>query len=152
MRPTENFLVYLGYGIAAVGAISVATIIIRSKSIRGQQDSADRTIKLLSDNVKALQDQTNILTVELNASKTDRDSLRQAVAHLEGQVASYKEIPLSKIATSLDKLAVSNDQILNTLKSSAVIAATDRNILTSIPSANQTVQEQTVEHQTIKRA
>lgn len=91
------------------------------------------------------------LTVLENQRKEDT----QSIARLEGQVQAYKDIPLQAISASMEKMAQvnasianSNAQILDTLKSSALIAATDRDVLTA--PANQIVQEQTVEHQVVK--
>lgn len=83
-----------------------------------------------------------------------RQENKEAIARLEGQVMSYKDIPLQSIAESMAKMAQVNDsiansnaQILETLKSSAIIAATDRS---SIVNPTQEIKEQTVVHQTVQ--
>jgi hypothetical protein len=80
----------------------------------------------------------------------------KALANMQGQIATYKEIPLERLAKSMEQMAVdsranaiSNAEILATLKKSAIIAATDRDILTK-GATNQQITEQTVEHQTVK--
>lgn len=55
------------------------------------------------------------------------------IADLQGQIKVYKELPLQEMATAMKdisevnkQIASSNQEILKTLKSSAVIAAGDR--------------------------
>lgn len=54
---------------------------------------------------------------------------QKSISNLEGQLATYKEIPLKSIADSLEaipKLVTSNQFILDTLRGSAEIAKEDR--------------------------
>lgn len=54
---------------------------------------------------------------------------QKSISNLEGQLATYKEIPLKSIANSLEaipKLVISNQYILDTLRGSAKIAKDDR--------------------------
>lgn len=115
------------------------------------------TVQLQNDSIKALQENNTILKNEIENSKKARVILDQQITVLTNEVMTYKNLQLEKIATALTAnsellgtLAKSNEQILSTLKSSAIIAATDRGVLTSVGSNTQNVQEQTVEHQTVK--
>jgi hypothetical protein len=83
----------------------------------------------------------------------------KALANMQGQIATYKDIPLEKLADTMTSMAVdirsnaqSNAAILETLQRSAVIAATDRDVaIGTVGSvAKQNITEQTVEHQTVK--
>lgn len=81
------------------------------------------TVKLQNDNIKALQDQTQILKAELAGSREDHIEALKLISNLQGQLQTYKEIPLKSIAASLENLADSNNRILQRLETSAIIAA-----------------------------
>lgn len=89
--------------------------------------------KVKNENLKDLQNRVDILerereeTAKLHAKErqeTQQQHLdnQKAISNLEGQLATYKEIPLKSIAESLEKLTESNDAILGTLKGSADVA------------------------------
>lgn len=103
--------------------------------------------KVKTDNLNDLKERVEILEKEREESRHQHIENQKAIANLEGQLATYKEIPLKQIANSLDKLSQSNGKILKVLEGSAVIAAKDRNTLLN-PSQN--VETQNVEHQTVK--
>lgn len=128
--------------------------------------------KVKTDNLNDLKQRVDILEKELQFTRVERDKEKEtyrkylneeiktrqemhlqnqkSISNLEGQLATYKEIPLKSIASSLQALSNlldSNNQILETLKGSAIIAATDRDALVN---SNQTIESQIVEHQTIK--
>ena len=103
--------------------------------------------KVKTDNLNDLKERVDILEKELRYAKDEHMENQKAISNLQGQLQTYKEIPLKSIASSLDKLSDSNNRILETLKGSAVIAATDRDALVN---ANQTVENQVVEHQTVR--
>lgn len=76
------------------------------------------------------------------------------LAHMQGQIATYKDVPLQELSVSMASIATdiklnaqSSAQILETLRKSAVIAAADRNIL--VGAKTQNIEEQHVEHQTV---
>ncbi len=128
--------------------------------------------KVKTDNLNDLKQRVDILEKELQFTRAERDKEKEtyrkdlneeiktrqemhlqnqkSISNLEGQLATYKEIPLKSIASSLQALSNlldSNNQILETLKGSAIIAATDRDALVN---SNQTIESQIVEHQTVK--
>lgn len=105
--------------------------------------------KVKNDNLSDLKDRVEILEKELKYAHDQHVDNQKAISNLEGQLQTYKEIPLKSIASSLEalpRIMESNTQILETLKGSALIAASDR----SSTGTTQKVQEQVVEHQTIK--
>ena len=128
--------------------------------------------KVKTDNLNDLKQRVDILEKELQFTRVERDKEKEtyrkdlneeiktrqemhlqnqkSISNLEGQLATYKEIPLKSIASSLQalpNLLDSNNQILETLKNNTIIAATDRDALVN---SNQTIESQIVEHQTIK--
>lgn len=106
--------------------------------------------KTKSDNLKDLKERVEILEKERQEAREQHVENQKAIANLEGQLSTYKEIPLKSIASSLEalpKIVDSNSQILETLKGSAVIAAKDRGVLLN---TDQHINEQIVDKQTIK--
>lgn len=106
--------------------------------------------KVKDENLKDLKERVEILEREREEARTQHLENQKAIANLEGQLQTYKEIPLKSIASSLQvlpNLVESNNQILATLKGSAIIAATDRNALLN---PKQHIEEQTVEKQIVK--
>lgn len=78
------------------------------------------------------------------------------MAHMQGQIATYKDVPLRELSDSLKTIAVdikistdAQNEILKTLRSSALIAAEDRAFLTT--PKNQNIETQTVQNQTINK-
>jgi hypothetical protein len=92
---------YIGYVVGAV-------IILSSKT--------------KTDNIKDLLQRVEILEKERIDAREQHLENQKAISNLEGQLASYKEIPLKSIANSLDILTTSNKEILKVLQDSAVIA------------------------------
>lgn len=84
------------------------------------------TSKTKDDNLKDLKDRVEILEKERVEAKDQHLQNQKAIAHLEGQLSTYKDIPLRGIDESLSKLATSNVEILKTLKKSADIVAKDK--------------------------
>lgn len=103
--------------------------------------------KVKNSNLSDLKDRVGILEKELQFTRDEKEKDRQlfkkeladeiktrqelhlenqkSISNLEGQLATYKEIPLKSIAASLEqlpKLVESNQEILDTLKGSAVTA------------------------------
>lgn len=83
--------------------------------------------KVKTDNLKDLKDRVEILEKEREEARKQHLENQKAIANLEGQLSTYKEIPLKQIAASLSELSLSNNKILSTLEHSAIIAqqATD---------------------------
>ena len=102
--------------------------------------------KIKTDNLKDLRERVDILEKEREYARTQHIENQKAIANLEGQLKTYKEIPLKKIADSLSELSLSNGQILSVLQNSAIIAAQDKNKLDTV----QHVENQEVAHQTVK--
>lgn len=94
----------LGYAVGVVGAILALTS------------------KTKSDNLADLKQRVEILEKEREYAKEQHVENLKSIANLEGQLKTYKDIPLRGIDSSLAKLAESNDEILRTLQGSAEIA------------------------------
>ena len=80
--------------------------------------------KTKTDNIKDLMDRVAILEKEREYSREQHIDNQKAISNLEGQLSTYKDIPLKSIADSLallPKIIDSNQEILNTLKKSANI-------------------------------
>lgn len=103
--------------------------------------------KIKTDNLKDLKERVEILEKEREFARQQHVENQKAISNLEGQLSTYKEIPLKQIADSLGKLSESNSNILEVLKGSAVIAAKDRDILLN---PEQHIEVQNVEHQNVK--
>lgn len=78
--------------------------------------------KVKTDNLKDLKDRVEILEKEREEARKQHLENQKAIANLEGQLSTYKEIPLKQIAASLSELYDSNRKILSTLEHSAVIS------------------------------
>lgn len=100
MNPIE-IIGYIGYVVGAV-------IILSSKT--------------KSDNIKDLMQRVEILEKERVDAREQHLENQKAISNLEGQLASYKEIPLRSIADSLQGITASNREILHVLQTSAGIA------------------------------
>lgn len=81
------------------------------------------TVKLQNDSIKALQDNLEITNAELEKAKRAHLEYVKNIGVLEGQVTLYKDLQLDKMASAMDNISKTNEQILATLKGSAVIAA-----------------------------
>ena len=124
--------------LVALGVSAVLVIISRipKQTIEQQKD----LIQALTGRIEDLEKSHE------NDVKNHLESVK-AIANLQGKIDVYKEIPLKDIADSMkqmskvnSEIAKSNDLILRTLQKSAKTLATE----------NQTVQEQTVIHQTVE--
>lgn len=78
--------------------------------------------KVKQENINDLKDRVSILEKERDEARLQHIENQKAIANLEGQLATYKEIPLKSIANSLEELTKSNESILGSLRSSAVLA------------------------------
>jgi len=106
-----NFLSAIGYLVGVAGAITI--IFSRVKT----------------ENLSDLKDRVELLEREREEARKQHIENQKAISNLEGQLATYKEIPLKSIAKSLEELAKSNKEtsesntlILNALRKSAIIA------------------------------
>lgn len=81
--------------------------------------------KIKTDNINDLTERVKILEKEREYAREQHIENQKAISNLEGQLKTYKEIPLQQIANSLSQLFDSNGQILSVLQKSAVIAAED---------------------------
>jgi len=105
--------------------------------------------KVKDENLNDLKERVAILEKERDEARGQHIENQKAIANLEGQLKTYKEIPLKQIATSLSELSQSNGQILNVLQGSAIIAAKDRDILVS-KNNDQHIDTQIVDKQVLK--
>jgi len=86
-----------GYIIGVAGAITI--IFSRTKT----------------ENLKDLKERVDILEKDREESRAQLLENQKAIANQEGQLSTYKEIPLKSIATSLEQIAKSNGSILKIL-------------------------------------
>ncbi len=101
---TTEVIGYAGYVVGAV-------IILASKT--------------KSDNLRDLKERVEILEKERTEAREQHIENQKAISNLEGQLSTYKEIPLKSIAKSLEvlpKIVDSNSSILDILKKNADIA------------------------------
>lgn len=110
----NNFLSIIGYAVGVAGAFTI--IFSRVKT----------------ENLSDLKDRVEILEKEREEARQQHIENQKAIANLEGQLATYKEIPLKSIANSLEELtrnsketSDSNALILKTLEKSALIKQQD---------------------------
>ena len=68
--------------------------------------------KVKNENLKDLQERVRILENERAVAQRQHLENQKAIANLEGQLITYKDIPLKSIAKSLEQLAKSNKKIL----------------------------------------
>lgn len=95
--------------------------------------------KVKNDNLSDLKERVGILEKEREDARQLHLENQKAIANLDGQLKTYKQIPLKKIADSLDSLSQSNTKILNVLENSAVIAeatASDGGLLVKTEAKN----------------
>lgn len=77
------------------------------------------TSKTKADNLKDLKERVEILEAERRYADERHLQNQKSISNLEGQLKTYKEIPLKSIAQSLESLPVlvnSNREILTTLQ------------------------------------
>lgn len=77
--------------------------------------------KIKSENYNDLKERVAILEKDREYAREQHIVNQKSIAHLEGQLKTYKDIPLQRIDQSLHLLTKSNASILETLKSSAKI-------------------------------
>lgn len=78
--------------------------------------------KVKTSNLNDLKERVSILEQEREEARRQHIENQKAISNLEGQLATYKEIPLKSIAKSLNELSKSNKLILNRLENSAIDA------------------------------
>lgn len=78
--------------------------------------------KVKTSNLNDLKERVSILEQEREEARRQHIENQKAISNLEGQLATYKEIPLKSIAKSLDELSKSNTSILKRLEISAIDA------------------------------
>ena len=97
-----------GYIIGVAGAITI--VFSRTKT----------------ENLKDLKERVDMLEKDREESRAQHLENQKAIANLEGQLSTYKEIPLKSIATSLEQIAKSNGSILERLDKSAIALSTEK--------------------------
>lgn len=83
--------------------------------------------KVKDENLKDLKDRVEILEKEREEAREQHIENQKAIANLEGQLQTYKDIPLRRIDESLALLASGNESILAVLENSAIIAEKSAN-------------------------
>ena len=78
--------------------------------------------KVKGDNYNDLKERVAILEKDREEAREQHLVSQKSIAHLEGQLKTYKDIPLRRIDESLALLASSNASILKTLQTSAQIS------------------------------
>jgi len=99
-----------------------------------------QTIKDLESLVKAQGEKIRIL-------EEGRITDTKTIGTLEGQVKTYKELPLIDLANGIKEVSQTNKQILETLQATAKINAEDRDVLT-----NQNLHIKTEVHREMDKA
>ena len=122
----------VGYGLGILGTAVAVFSFFRYSNYKANLALQNQSIAIQDSNIKALKEQ--IIILQLNLTKTT-ESHAQAITSikaLERDVSTYRDLQLDKIATALEansgflgKLSESNVAILNTLKSSALIRASE---------------------------
>lgn len=125
----------IGYIALVVGSILALFSRLPKQTIQNQKD----LIETYEKRLKALEDQKD------EDRKQHIENVK-AIAELQGQIKVYKELPLQEMAQAMQKISLvnetiakSNEQILSTLKNSALIAADDR--LTTHTETTQTIKK-----------
>jgi len=78
--------------------------------------------KVKTDNLSDLKQRVEILEKEREYAREQHLENQKAIASLEGQLKTYKDIPLKEIADSLKNLSRSEDHILERLEENARIS------------------------------
>lgn len=115
------FLTLMGYLVGVVGAITVIFSKVKNENIK---DLRTRVGILEKERAEYKQ----LLDNEREQSRQQHIENSKAIAKLEGNLESYKEIPLRSIAHSLEalpRIEESNVSMLEALKNSALIAKTE---------------------------
>ncbi len=100
-------------GYAAL-AVSSALVIIANRQ--------NAKSKIKDDNIKDLVARVEILEKEREYAREQHLENQKAIAHLEGQLKTYKDIPLQQIADSIKALATTQDAVLKRMNESAKIS------------------------------
>lgn len=116
----------IGYIIAAGLGIAAVFSRVPKQTIRNQKDLIASYEKRLGDIERQREeDHANYVNERVENAK--------AIADLQGQIKVYKELPLQQMAKAMEDIsavnktiAEGNAEILNTLRSSALITANDR--------------------------
>lgn len=106
--------------------IFLGSIIVYSRSRIPQQ-----TIKNLQDLSDSQILRINQQEASIAELKEGRVEDAKTIGKLQGQIESYKELPLQELANGIKEVAVSNKKILDTLQTTARINAEDRDVLTN---------------------
>jgi hypothetical protein len=134
--PMQHFANITGNLNLALNAITVVVLFVAALF-------ATRS-KVKKDNYNDLKERVDILEKERDEARIQHLENQKAIANLEGQLKTYKEIPLKQIATSLSELSLSNGQILSVLQNSANVAAKDKAELATQHTENQEVHHQVI--------
>jgi phage pi2 protein 07 len=78
--------------------------------------------RVRNQNYKDLKDRVKILEDDRKAAITQHLENQKAISNLEGQLSTYKEVPLKSISESLKALTKSNQNIENILSKSALVS------------------------------
>lgn len=103
-----------GYIAAFVGAILYAFSRQPKQTIQNYKELAESQEKRIAD-----------LEAKAEAQHADHIESIKAIADLQGQIKVYKELPLQEMATAMQKISSTNDNILNILQKSAITLAVD---------------------------
>lgn len=126
MTFSPNLNAYLNI-LSLVALAVVAFYVVRSKVKNENLKDLQARVEILEREraeTARLHTQEREETARLQAEERERNQQQhlenqKAIANLEGQLATYKEIPLKSIAESLVKITDSNDVIMNSLLGSA---------------------------------
>lgn len=138
---------------AGIIAIIISGYIYLRSSTRKVNDQA--SVELIANLTKLRETDREEFNARLKNLEEQHLADMKLMAHMQGQIATYKELPLERLAISMDAIAADTKlnvtaiaEMLTSLQRSALIAREDRSVLTGAKTQN--IEEQTVEHQVVK--
>lgn len=84
-----------------------------------------QTIKNQKDVIESYEKRLQTLEDQKDEDRKQHIESIKAIAELQGQINVYKELPLQEMAAAMHEISVSNKEILNTLKRSVIVNATE---------------------------
>jgi len=124
------------YDVVSVVLIVVISLLYLFSANRKVNDSA--ATELIANLQKLRETDRQDFNNRLKILEDQRLEDTKAIAEMQGQIKVYKELPLRELADGIKEVVViskdnaeSNKQILEQLKSTAKIAAEDRDVLTN---------------------
>lgn len=133
-----SYIPTISYVLDALGVTGIVVGgYVASKSVYSKENGAAATelianLQKLRETDKA-EFMRRIKALENRHAEDERlhNENSKAIADLQGQLKTYKELPLVTLADGIKEVAASNKEILAQLRETATIAAEDRDVLTN---------------------